>query len=286
MKTIKCGACHLLLIFCFIPAISFSQSDGIQGKMKGVVELGSDGFNSFIITIDKDKNWQLEKAEYGNSNVIEGVATKESVLAGLKAYIKKFVDFGVDGSEIHFVASSGAMVMKSTVPVLEGLKSLGYIVNTVTPEEEGILGYLSVMPKNESNRAFVIDVGAGNTKISWMEDGEILTKATFGAKYYLEFVDDEDAYEGAKEITQGLNKKFGLKAYVIGGVPYKFAKRTRQGKEKLTTLAALESYEPENEKQTGGQKILQGIRDGIDLKKMVFNWDSNFTIGFLIRLPY
>lgn len=288
MKKMKCNlmiACLTILMTCQV-SLGQNQAKKIEGKMKGVVELGSDGFNSFIITVDKNKNWKLEKAEYGNSNVLEGAASESTVLLGLKTYIKGFVDFGVPSNEIHFVASSGALIMKSTIQILKGLKTLGYVVNEVTPGEEGKLAFVCVMPNSEKNSAYVIDVGAGNTKVSWMQNDEIITKSSYGSKYYLEFVEDEEAYSKLKEVGTGIPKNFSKKAYVIGGVPYKLAKQTRQNKERYTVLSKLELYEPKNEKQRGGLNILKALKDGTGSEQFIFDWDSNFTIGFLLQLPY
>lgn len=277
--------CLMMLTFGQV-SLGQSQTTKIKGKMKGVVELGSDGFNSFIITVDKDKNWVLEKAEYGNSNVLEGDATEATVLSGLKTYIKEFVDFGVPSNEIHFVASSGALIMKTTDAILKALKTLGYVVNEVSPEAEGKLAFVCVMPNSEKNSAYVIDVGAGNSKVSWLDGDEIITKSTYGAKYYIGFVEDDKAYSAAKKISMDIPKNFAKKAYVIGGIPYKFAKQTRKDKERYTKLASLEKFKPKNEKEKGGQTILRGLRDGSGAEEFVFDWDSNFTIGFLLQLPY
>jgi hypothetical protein len=39
----------------------------LTANFAGVVELGASGFNSFIIKVDKEKRWNLEKSEFGNS---------------------------------------------------------------------------------------------------------------------------------------------------------------------------------------------------------------------------
>ncbi|HEY9702052.1 MAG TPA: hypothetical protein V6C58_06380, partial [Allocoleopsis sp.] len=47
------------------PTFNYKPTPPLNGKLKGVVELGASGFNSFIINIDAQKDWKLEKAEYG-----------------------------------------------------------------------------------------------------------------------------------------------------------------------------------------------------------------------------
>lgn len=289
MKTII-RACLVISIPAFLFLItlnlSHAQNANIEGKMKGVVELGSDGFNSFIITLNAKKQWKLEKAEYGNSDVLEGLATEQSVLNGLKAYIQGFVDYGVMANNVHFVASSGAQIMRSIPAIISGLESLGYIVNTVDEDDEGRLGFICIMSGVDNENTYVIDVGAGNTKVSWLNNGEIVTKTTYGSKYYLDFTEDEVVYGAAKEIGAKVPEGRAGQAYLIGGVPFKFAKRTRKDKERYTTLNPLESYEPSDDKEKGGRRILRGLRDGSGSRRFIFDWDSNFTIGFLLDLPY
>ncbi|MBK6339196.1 MAG: hypothetical protein IPF63_06230 [Bacteroidetes bacterium] len=52
---------------------NFTPTVPVNGKLKGVVELGATGFNSFIVNIDAQKNWKLEKADYGASLVYENI---------------------------------------------------------------------------------------------------------------------------------------------------------------------------------------------------------------------
>jgi hypothetical protein len=48
-------------------AFAYTPPAPVDGKLRGVVELGASGFNSFIIKVDKEKRWNLEKSEFGNS---------------------------------------------------------------------------------------------------------------------------------------------------------------------------------------------------------------------------
>ena len=86
----------------------------INGKLKGVVELGASGFNSFIINIDEDKNWEIKHKEYGNSFVAESATNALEIQNKLKKYIQNIIDFGVEADQIHFVISSGAAKVNIT----------------------------------------------------------------------------------------------------------------------------------------------------------------------------
>ena len=127
-------------------AFSYTSPEPQNGQLKGVVELGASGFNSFIVRVDDQKRWKLEKAEFGNSLVMENMASDNDIRAGLKSYIGKMLDFGVGGRNIHFVVSSGALKAEGTQKIIKALKSLNYVVNTVTPEQEGSLGLRAVLP--------------------------------------------------------------------------------------------------------------------------------------------
>ena len=101
-------------------AFTYSAPMPNGGKLKGVVELGATGFNSFIIRLDAQKNWKLEKAEFGVSLVKEGLATDDDVKNGLKRYIADMLSFGVGPKDIHFVVSSGAQ-KEPIMPKINGI---------------------------------------------------------------------------------------------------------------------------------------------------------------------
>jgi flagellar biosynthesis/type III secretory pathway M-ring protein FliF/YscJ len=97
----------------------------INGTLKGVVELGASGFNSFIINVDAQDRWELKKAEFGASLVYENMATEQDVRDGLKKYIATMLDFGVSGKEIHFMMSSSAVKNTGSAEDPPGLKIAG-----------------------------------------------------------------------------------------------------------------------------------------------------------------
>ncbi|GAA4402474.1 hypothetical protein GCM10023187_17590 [Nibrella viscosa] len=256
-----------------------------NGTLKGVVELGASGFNSFIITIDKQKNWKLEKAEFGNSLVLENMASDFDIREGLKKYIAGMLDYGVSGRDIHFVVSSGAVKAENTQKIIRALKSLNYVVNTVTPEQEGKLALRSVLPAEYENMAFVTDIGSGNTKISWKEGDRISAVETYGSKYYQDNTSDETVYSGVKEQAAKIPPGKTKTCFIIGGVPFELAKQVRTGKERYTVLKAPADYRGDNAKTKAGLTIYKAIADATGCNQFVFDWDANFTIGFLLSLP-
>ena len=267
-----------------VSAFAYTPAEPVDGKLKGVVEMGAAGFNSFIIRIDKDKNWKLEKADYGASLVYEGMASDDDIRQGLKKYISDMLAFGVSPREIHFVISSGAKKVDITSKITATLKNMKYVVNEVTPEQEGKLALRAVMPQSYESKAFVVDIGSGNTKISWVEGNGLSAIEAPGAKYFQKGISDQqvaaEVEEKAKQIPADLRKT----AFIIGGVPFELAKQTRVGKERFTTLKAPADYKAEGEKQKAGLNIYRSLADATGCNQFVFDWNANFTIGFLLNL--
>jgi hypothetical protein len=266
-------------------AFNYTPPAPVDGKLRGVVELGASGFNSFVIKVDKEKRWSLEKSEFGNSLVTENMATDEDVRIGLKKYIGTMLDYGVGSKDIHFVVSSGAAKADVTQKITRVLKSLGYVVNQVTPEQEGQLALKSVLPAEYANKAFVVDIGSGNTKISWINGDKVSALESYGAKYFQDGTDDSKVYQEvsakAKQIPADLRKT----CFIIGGVPFEMAKEVRKGKERYTTLSAPLAYSKlTNAKSKAGVNIYKAVTDATGCQQFVFDWDANFTIGFLLGL--
>ena len=267
------------------PTFSYTPPGPVAGKLKGVVELGASGFNSFIIRIDGDKNWKQEKAEFGNSLVTENMASEDDIRIGLKKYIGGMLDYGVSGRDIHFVVSSGAVKAEGTQKIINVLKSLKYFVNTVTPEKEGQLALKCVQPAKFVDNSFVTDIGSGNTKISWKEGGKISAIETYGAKYFQNNTADDVVTTEVKAKTKQIPSGKREVCFIIGGVPFELAKKVRQGKERYTVLDAPSAYNLDNAKSKAGLNIYKSIAESTGCKQFVFDWEANFTIGFLLDLP-
>jgi len=264
---------------------TYTAPEPTGGRLRGVVELGASGFNSFIVRTDAQHNWKLDKAEFGNSLVMENMATDDDVRMGLKSYIGKMLDNGVAGRDIHFVVSSGALKAEGTQKIIKQLTKLGYVVNTVTPEKEGVLGLRSVLPPSYADKAFVVDIGSGNTKISWLAGGAPKSVETYGAKYFEKSLDDAtvaaDVKAKAEQVPAGLRST----CFIIGGIPFELAKKVRKGTERYTVLDAASAYQLDNAKGKAGLNIYRSVAEATGCQQFVFDWDANFTIGYLLTLP-
>jgi hypothetical protein len=256
----------------------------INGTLKGVVELGASGFNSFIINMDAQDRWELKKAEFGASLVYENMATEQDVRDGLKKYIATMLDFGVSGKEIHFMMSSSAVKSPEVQKIRRGLKSLGYVVNSVNAEQEGRYALMAVLPDDWKDSSFAVDIGSGNTKVSWITNGQIESEETYGSKYYQDNVSDEQVYNAVRAAAAKVPPSKRKMCFIIGGAPFSMAKDIRNGKERYTVLLDPEDYDSEEQKFQAGVNIYKALKDETDADPFVFDWDANFTIGFLLSL--
>lgn len=262
----------------------FTPPAPVNGTLKGIVELGASGFNSFIIRVDAEKNWKLEKAEFGASLVYENMATEGDIRAGLKEYIRGMLDFGVSPKQIHFMVSSSAIEAPAVPKIRAGLKSLGYVVNVVDAEQEGIYALKAALPKAYEGKAFVVDIGSGNTKVAWLAAGNPKSMETFGSKYFQKGATDDEVYQEVAAVAAQVPMAQRSVCFLIGGAPFDMAKTHRNGKERYTVLKAPGDYDQTAQKAKAGATIYQALKDKTECDTFVFDWDANFTIGFLLSM--
>lgn len=255
-----------------------------NGTLRGVVELGATGFNSFVINMDAQRRWEIVSKDFGESLAYEGLATTDDIRAGLKKYIAGMFDKGVAKNNIHFVISSGAQKEPKTTIISNELKKMGYVVNNVTPDQEAKLALKSTVPSTFADNSFVVDIGSGNTKVSWDENGSLKTMELPGAKYYEKGTADDAVYNEVKKQMMRVPEAKRNVGFIIGGVPFTLAKQHRNGEERYTVLKPSASYKAADKKMASGLNIYKAITDATQTDTFVFDWDANFTIGFLLSL--
>lgn len=193
-------------------------------------------------------------------------------------------DKGVAKNNIHFVISSGAQKEPKTGVISNELKKMGYVVNNVTPAQEAKFALRATLPASFSDNSFMVDIGSGNTKVSWDEEGSLKTLELPGAKYYEKSVSDEDVYNTIKAQVSKIPTNKRNVGFIIGGVPFTLAKQHRKGEERYTVLKAPQSYKAVDKKMASGLNIYKAFTDATNTDTFVFDWDANFTIGFLLSL--
>jgi hypothetical protein len=256
----------------------------VGGVLKGVIEVGSTGFNSFVVHIDSEKRWEVVAKDFGVSLVYEGLVTTENIRTGLQKYMSKMFDNAVDKNNIHFVVSSGAQKEPKIVAIAGELKKIGYPMMLVSAEQEGSFGMLSTIPPSYRDRSFYVDIGSGNTKVAWMEGGSLRTIELPGSKYFERGLQDEAVYNSVREKINLIPTQCRRYCFIIGGVPYQLANQSRKGEERYTVLNAPDSYVHSNKRVASGLTIYKAIVDTTNCKLFIFDWDANFAIGYLLSL--
>jgi hypothetical protein len=235
--------------------------------------------------MDKQRRWEIVSKDFGESLAYEGLATTEDIRAGLKKYLAGMFDKGVNKKDMHFVISSGAQKEAKTLIIANELKKMGYVVNLVTPAQEGKFALKATIPATFQDNSFLVDIGSGNTKVSWQEGGSLKSLEVPGAKYYEKGKSDEAIYNEVKEQLSKVPENKRNVCFIIGGVPFTLAKQHRNGEERFTVLNSPDKYKPEDKKMASGLNIYKAINDATKCDTFVFDWDTNFTIGFLLSLP-
>ncbi|MGB3466753.1 MAG: hypothetical protein WBA74_15845 [Cyclobacteriaceae bacterium] len=257
----------------------------VDGKYSGIVELGGDGFNSFIINADSSNLWFMEKAEFGISNAYDDNAEIAEIQSGLEAYINKMLDYNVNGNDIHFVVSSTAAKNKRVQLIDSILASIGYVVNTVNDNEEGKFALIATLPERFYENGFVVDIGSGNTKISWVEGDSIYSRSTYGAKYYTNNTEDRQVSQEVEKILSQIPAARKKHCFIIGGIPFKMAKDYRKDDERYTVLKSPDTYIVGDDKKfNGGLNIYRTIYEDTNTDLVIFDWEANFSIGFLLSV--
>jgi len=256
-----------------------------DGTLMGAIILGSAGFDAFTIKVDTAQNWELVEAQYGVSQVYENNVSENAVKEGLQTYISSIIENGVGGNNIHFLVSSSAKENEKVQAIKAVLEGLGYVVNEVSEYDEGRYAFYASVPKDFRDESFSVDVGSGNTKISWLKEGEFKTVSSYGSKYHIDSVDDKTAYDALVKASLDIPEANIAKAFIIGGAPFKLAKEVRQGDERFTVLAAPNAYTSiDDQKTKNGLNIYDAIRFSTKSDQFIFDWHSNFAIGYLLLL--
>ncbi len=264
---------------------TYEPAKPVEGKLYGVVELGAAGFNSFIIEADKDLNWKLNHREYGTSLLVEGMTNTMLVNQKLKEYLESIKKHGLPDENIYFVVSSGAMKEDITKVIVQELENLGHTSEIVTPEEEGLFALKAILPKEFEQNSFVVDIGSGNTKITYIDvDGNKVSNETFGAKYYQKGIEDEEVYNKVKETAAKVPKQRRTYCFYIGGVPTYMAKHLNENLKQFNVLSPdSKAYDDiKGKKAKSGVTIFKAIQDETNVKQSLYYLDGNFTVGFLL----
>lgn len=257
----------------------------IAGIKKGVIEVGASGFNRFVVSMDKNKNWEMIDKQFDKSKMFEGFNNLDDVMKKLDIYLDEIFRLGVSGSNVHFVMSSGALKNPKTEDIAKGIAKKGFVVNRVDAAQEGKFALKAALPKAYKQNSFVVDMGSGNTKISWYDvSGNLKSLECPGAKYYQIPKTDADVAAEIKAAASQVPQNLRQNCFIIGGVPSDLAKLDGEHGRYLQLKNPDDYSAGKDEKLKAGLNIYRSIVEATGTNTFIFDWDANFTIGFLMSL--
>ena len=255
----------------------------VDGQLKAVIELGSLGLNYFIVEIDREGRWTLKKSFFGRSNIIYGVSTSTEILAQVERFTEEIKDFGVETKNIHLVASSSVGKLGDTSALAQELSKLKMDLVPISAEREAQLALIATIPKEFISESFLVDIGSGNTKISWVSSGDTSSIEIHGSKYFLGDVQDTTVFRVVRDALLKVPRKNRNLCFMLGGMVYEFAKEEIKDDERYFVLNPPGAYPATNERL----KAANVIYNALYLEptySYIFDKDSNFSIGYLISL--
>lgn len=267
----------------FLTSFDYTPEQPVDGELLGIIELGYSGFNYFIVTMDKRDRWILERAEFDESFVAEGEITFDRVIGKIETFKSEMVQFGVREDNINLVASSSAIKEQKVVAIAQRLRAMNIGLITVSAEQEGNYALYATIPPAFLKNSYMIDVGSGNTKVSWVEGKAPQTIETYGSKYFQNGVTDEEVSKALRDAIAQVPEANKSVCFLVGKIPYLLAEATNNKNSRYTVLEAPETYSFEDEQQLAGLTIYKAIWEETTFN-YVFDWDSNFSIGVLMKV--
>ncbi len=267
----------------FLSSFDYQPKPPVDGELLGIIELGYSGFNSFIVRMDNKDRWRLEKATFGESKVGDGEITFDQVFSQIEKFKADMIEFGVDRNDINLVASSSALKERKVLDIAERLRRLNIGLITVSARQEGNYALLATVPKAFMKNAFMVDIGSGNTKISWAEGNETKSVETVGSRYFESGISDQQARIGIKEALATVPEENKGLCFMVGKIPYLLATATDNRTRRYTVLEPPEAYNFEEKHELAGLNLYDALWQESTIS-YVFDWDSNFSIGVLMNV--
>lgn len=264
-------------------AFSYTPATPVNPEKFTVIVVGSAGLDEFTINADKNDNWELIEAKYGETGIIAGKATKQQLLDSVSQKVNRYLKEGIPERNIAIVMSSSAIQSQIAKDFIVDLsRRFSIMTKIVTEIEEGQFAYRAVIPREFQEEAFIVDIGSGNTKISWLENGEIVSVDGPGSRYHLDNLTDAHITSQFAAMTASVPVESRTYCFLIGGAAFEISSSTDKYNERYTVLDSLSSYDLPSKRAQGGLAILKGIEQGTGTSNFIFDWESNFGIGYIL----
>ncbi len=268
-----------------IDSFNYTRIKPQNGQLYATIVLGSSGLDAFIINADSSDNWELIKSMYGESNIITDEAASKSNIQQMGSYIEEFEANGVRQKNTYLVVSSSAVKNNSVKSLISHLDTMDYIqTKIVSEDEESFFALKALLPPEFIDEAYTMDIGSGNTKLSWFEDAIIESEIMYGSNFHLNNLDKEEVLSNIKKSLKSIPEKKRNFCFIIGGAVYEIIKNERVEGNRYTVLKDLNTYSPETKKGQNGLMFLSTMEDELKTQNFIFDWESNFGIGYLLTI--
>lgn len=255
----------------------------VKGKLFAAIEIGSAGLNYFIVNMDKENRWTLVESGFGESELIENTTEIETIFFKIESYKRAILRSGVRKKDIYVIASSSAIELSKMEDIRSRLELSGIKLRTVNAEQEGYFDLLATVPVEFVEESFLIDIGSGSTKVTWITELDTFSIETFGSKYYMNDIHDTTTFRIVRDQLLQIPLKNRNLCFMLGGIPYEFAAVTGKKVGRYTILQQPGKYSPSSQKGKAG-KILYSAFYLEPTYSYIFDWDANFSIGYLMSM--
>ncbi len=256
----------------------------VNGDLSAAIELGSLGLNYFIVSIDISGNWMLEKSVFGRSNIIYGANNTQALVKEILDFRNRIKAEGVEESNIHIIASSSVVKIEDISKFNNELAKSGLKIRSIDPEKEAKYALKATIPKEFTEESFLVDIGSGNSKLSWIENDDTLSIEIHGSKYFLSGVQDTTVFREVRNALLEVPTKNRNLCFILGGMIYEFLKdEIQSSKKRYFVLKPPGVYPRDNEKLKAGNVIYSALYHE-PTYSYIFDSESNFSIGYLLEI--
>ncbi len=256
----------------------------INGQLYATIELGALGLNYFIAEIDNENRWVLTESSFGRSNIIYGVNSSNEIFEKILEYRSEILSKGVTASNIHILASSSAIKSKIIEELKVRLNAKGLTVNYIDAEAEGNYALAATIPQEFITESFLVDIGSGNTKLSWVENNDTLSIDIHGSKYFLSDVHDTTVFREVRDALLEIPEKNRNLCFMLGGMIYEFEKDKVENSDTRYFVLKSPSQYPTNNEKLKAANIIYNALYLEPTFSYIFDSQSTFSIGYLLEL--
>ena len=252
-----------------------------NGELYAAIELGSLGLNYFIVAMDQEGRWDLKDSFYGKSNIIYGSNNSTKIISEIERYLTEIKSNGVDQSNIHLVASSSAVQLEDISNLNTLLTKTGYVIKSISPDDEAKYALNATIPREFANESFMVDIGSGNGKLSWINANDTLSIEIHGSKYFLNGIQDTTVFREVRNALLEIPQRNRNLCFMLGGTIYEFLKEEiRASPNRYFVLQPPGSYPKSTDQFRAGNVIYSALYLE-PTYSYIFDSQSNFSIGYL-----